>query len=111
MELLMLESLLKGMDLMDFMNNLAPTTKFRILGKKLLCKQCLTPNKYGRFYAPEQKLTCEATVVSVGDMFGSYFKAGERVIYDPQNVLPFEPAGEHHILLEESQIFGKVENE
>jgi co-chaperonin GroES (HSP10) len=83
----------------------------RILGKRILIRVIRTDPMYGHIHLPEQKDTCEAAVLEVGDEI-DYLSPGDRVIFDRYGGMEFHN-DEHPgaILLAEKDILAKIEAE
>ena len=84
--------------------------KIRILNKKLLVQIILTDLKRGSLYVPEQKKTCEAVVIKIGeDWNANNIKIGDRVIYDLYAGMEITLADEKYLLLGENDVICTIE--
>jgi co-chaperonin GroES (HSP10) len=81
----------------------------QLLGNRILVRVIKTNPKRGSLYLPEQKDTCEAQVLAVGDEVNN-LASGDRVIFDRYGGVEFKnPEFEDAVLFSEKDILAKVE--
>lgn len=80
-----------------------------LFGRRLLCRIIKTPSFVGSIQVPVKE-TLEAQIVQVGDGWErNYFVPGERILYEYYTKgFRIEQEKKEYILLEESDIVGKV---